>query len=798
MPTNSLPTLHDRQATPAASEEQVQKLIETISRSQQGFRDLIDHLDQAVFTLTLEGEIRVANARFAEILAVPFTDLIGHNLSEFVAEPSSENIAKSLPAFLREGSWSGRIPVRLRRSDEILYFDCYVHAVAETGRIVVVSGWARDVTALHDSQIRSTELFESLHEGILFSTPSGEILDANPAFVRMLNYSSKEDLQGRNLHDLYYDPAHRSALISEIDAKGSVQDVEIALLQKGGKLIRCLGSARGIRDSSGKLVRIQATLRDVTEQKLMEHELHKEREFGRRLIACFPDVIALLDTEARFTYVSESVRSVLGYPATFFLGRRLGSQSDSEDREKLDAMIERLLSGASLRGQVEVHAPHSDGTRRAFRISAAPLLDENGKITGIVTSGRDVTESNLHDRQLAEREKFTAMGQMLAGAAHELNNPLTAILGISDLLADSSHDDLTKRQASLILKQARRAADIVQNLLAFSRPRTAGLLPLRAEDIIQHILLSQKSALEQKGITVRFDTSAGLPPVEADRKLLTQVFSNILVNAEQAISSAKPAGTIVIAITSAAGRVCIAFENDGPPIPAENVGKLFDPFFTTKRPGGGSGLGLTICLAIVKDHGGTIEVDSPPSGGAVFRIYLPASSASAKATQSKSASSEPTVAAAPSEPSTSAPAQTPPNPKARSKTVPELRGHTIVVVDDEESILEIVQEGLAARGLRVAGFSSAKDALAYLEKNPVEVVLCDFNMPGMKGSELFERVRAQAGAAAPRFIFMTGELVESSAIVVLREQGALTLQKPFHIPAVTDLLLTLFQSQPSA
>jgi PAS domain S-box-containing protein len=536
----------------------------------------------------------------------------------------------------------------------------------------------------------------------------------------------------------------------------------------------------------------------VTEQRLMEHELHKEREFGRRLIACFPDVIALLDTDSRFTYVSESVRHVLGQPASFFIGQRLGSNSASEDRAKLDAMMQALLSGGSLRGQVEVQAPHADGSRRSFRISAAPLLDETGKITGIVTSGRDVTESNLQDRQVAEREKFTAMGQMLAGAAHELNNPLTAILGISDLLSEGGHDELTKHQAGLILKQARRAADIVQNLLAFSRPRASGLIPLRIEDVIQHILLARRAELEKKGITVNVDTDPGLAAVEADRKLLTQVFSNVIVNAEQAISPAKASGTISIAIKAAGDRVCVSFENDGPPIPADITGKLFDPFFTTKRPGGGSGLGLTICLAIVKDHGGSIEVESPPSGGATFRIYLPA------ARVSSAKAGEPAILSAPTDGTDSQSArngsqagpQVPAKPAGvRSKIIPALQGHSIVVVDDEESILEIVEDGLSARGLKVVGFSKAQEALTHLEENNCEVVLCDFNMPGMKGSELFERVRAQKAEAAPRFIFMTGELVESDAIATLREQGALTLQKPFHIPALADVLLTIFQPQ---
>ncbi len=804
MTIHSPQTLHERESSAPPSDDQLQKLIEVISRSQQGFRELIDHLDQAVFTVTLEGEIRVANIRFSEILGVPFADLIGHNLSEFVLDPSPADAAKALPDFLRQGSWSGRLPVQLKRSSDVLYFDCCLQAVTESGRILAVTGWARDVTALRDSQLRSMELFESLHEGILFSTPDGQILDANPALVRMLGYESKEELKGRNLSDLYADPSHRSALISEIDATGSIQDVEIALVCKEGKQIRCLGSALAIRDAAGSLVRIQATLRDVTEQRVMEHELHKEREFGRRLIACFPDVIALLDTDSRFTYVSESIRSVLGHAPTFFLGQRLGAHSDGEDRDKLEAMMESLLSGASVRGQVEVQTRHANGSIRSFRISAAPLLDEKGAITGIVTSGRDVTESNLLDRQLADREKFTAMGQMLAGAAHELNNPLTAILGVSDLLSEGSHDDITRRQAGLILKQARRAADIVQNLLAFSRPRTSGLLPLRVEDVVQHILLSHKAAFEQRSITVSFTAAPGLPPVEADRKLLTQVFSNIIVNAEQAISTAKPSGTIAISIAPVGDRVCITFENDGPPIPPENIGRVFDPFFTTKRPGGGSGLGLTICLAIVKDHGGTIEIDSPPAGGATFRIFLPAAvqpsakkaepkieppAAPASAQKLESKLDEPHLAEKAAAPSTA-------QAKASSsRIIPGLQGHTVVVVDDEESILEILQDGLSARGVSVTSFSNGKEALAHVEQNPCEVIVCDFNMPGMKGSDLFERVRAALAGRAPRFIFMTGELVESSCIVSLREQGALTLQKPFHIPALADLLLGIFQSR---
>src|ERR1700751_2574748 len=209
-----------------------------------------------------------------------------------------------------------------------------------------------------------------------------------------------------------------------------------------------------------------------------------------------------------------------------------------------------------------------------------------------------------------QKEKFASMGQMMAGAAHELNNPPPAILGVSDLLREGATDDATRRRVEIILQQARRAAAIVQNLLALAVPTGSKRLKVKVEEVMAKVLESHQKSLQQRNIIADVTVTGKLPEVEGDPRLLAQVFANILLNAEQAISAVRDSGTVRISLSHAGNNLLVAFADDGPGIPQEIVEKIYDPFFTTKRPGGGSGLGLTICLAVVKDHGGRIQVET--------------------------------------------------------------------------------------------------------------------------------------------------------------------------------------------
>ena len=774
MPAQSADNQSDQLAFGSASEAQHNKLVEVISRSQHNYRDLIDNLDHAVFTLTLDGEIRVANRRLSELVDVSFPQLIGCRLTDFIETPTRVQFQQWLPQLLKSVSWSGILTVKLKKDRDSRQFQCWVQAVSEDAGFTSIIGWARDVTSERQSEIRFTELFAALREGIFLSSPDGELLDANPALVRMLGYESKQDLQSMNLRDLYLDPEQRDSLVREVLEKGAVEDRAIILRRKDGRAIHCLISCAATRDTAGHVLRIQGTIVDVSERRQMEVHLHKEQEFVRSLVASFPDVIAVLDLAGVYTFMSPLVQDVLGRPATDFLGKSLGESVHQDDTAKLRSTFQKVALGQGTDSQFEYRTKHSNGTWRVLRASASPLYDAGGKISGVVASARDVTESKRTEQQASQKEKLAAMGEMMAGVAHELNNPLTAILGISDLVRERAVDESMRHQIDTVLKQARRAAIIVQNLLVFSRPSILKQTKVQIDLIVKQALDAQRPSLQQKKINVEFHAAPGLPPIEGDPKLLVQGFSNLISNAEQAIGVTRDSGSLRISAALKDGKIALDFSDDGPGIAPENIGKIFDPFFTTRRPSGGTGLGLTISQAIVKEHGGKIEVESTPGAGATFRVLLPV------------AVEEPRPAAIGARGFV-------PSPSGSA----ELRGHSVFVVDDEESIREIVQEGLAARGMIVEGAASSEEALSQLTTHQYEFVLCDFNLPGLNGEQLFDRIRSHAQGAGPRFVFMTGALFDPAQIAKFEKRGASVVQKPFHVAALATLLTQLLQGRPA-
>lgn len=603
------------------SEEQLDQLSQVIKRSQRSFKELIDSFEEVAFAMSLDGTVRTINRRATEILGVSYPEVVGHRLDEFLQEPDRTESEASLARFVEKRRWSGLVRTKIKKSGRVFYFDCVLNAIVSNDEVVGISILARDVTEQRQKETRFTELFETLQEGVYFSTPEGKLLDANPALVEILAYESKEALLAADSKELNFDSAQSPVLGRSADDRGGIRTREVTLRRRDGKPAVCRDSSRAIWDPSGQIIRYQGTLVDISQQRAVEEQLREQEQFQRNLLESFPDLILVIDPEQRYTFVSSRIRDLLGYEPDALRGMRL-SEVEEQSPEFLE-LYRDVASGKSKFDFCEYGAKHRDGSWRTMRASASPLLDTGNQVRGVVVSVRDVTVEKKLEQQVIQSERLAAMGQMIGGFAHELNNPLTSILGLSEMLQDGEMSEQSRKQLAMMHTQARRATEIVQNLMYFSRPAAPGKTRVHLGELIQRTLHLHAYSLRKNNINVDFLPEASLPAVIADPNQLMQVFLNLVLNAEQAIREVRDKGTIRIRMGHADKNVWASFQDDGPGIPLENLPNIFDPFYTTKRPGRGTGLGLSICKAVLREHGGNIEVTPASGGGAAFTVTLP-------------------------------------------------------------------------------------------------------------------------------------------------------------------------------
>ena len=615
--------LQERPATP--TDEQLDQLGQLIARSQRNFKELIDSFDEVAFAMGLDGKLRTVNRRMTRLLGVAYSEVVGQKLDEFIDEPKRQDVEQGLISFIEKRRWSGAMRVRVKGDPRVYYFDVVLNAIMKGDEVVGASALARDITEEREKERRFTELFETLQEGVYFSTPEGRVLDGNPALVQMLGYDTKEDLLALDPKALNSDPAGSPILGRSLDDRGGVRTREITLRRKNGTLATLLDSSRAVWDESGKIVRYQGTLVDITERREMEKILRRQEEFQRYLLESFPDLILVIDPQERYSFVSSRIRDLLGYKPEDWLGRKV--EELPEFSPELLSLYRDLMAGRRMFGSCEYGARHRDGAWRTMRASASPLFDSEGKLTGVIVSVRDITVEKKLEQQIIQSERLAAMGQMIGGFAHELNNPLTSILGMSELLQDSELSETARKQVETLQQQSRRAAEIVKNLMYFSRPPAPGKASVDVAELVQRTLHLHAYSLRKSNITVDFLPETGLPPVMGDAHQLMQVFLNLILNSEQAIREVRDKGTLRIRMTGGEKSLAVVFQDDGPGIPAEILPNIFDPFYTTRRPGRGTGLGLSICKAILREHAGNIEAASAPGGGAVFTVTLPVAEA---------------------------------------------------------------------------------------------------------------------------------------------------------------------------
>jgi two-component system NtrC family sensor kinase len=448
----------------------------------------------------------------------------------------------------------------------------------------------------------------------------------------MLGYGGKDELLSLHPCALNFDPSHSPVLGRSADDRGGVRAREIIVRRKDGTAGTFLDSSRAVWDAGGKIIRYQGTLVDVTERREMEKALRRQEEFQRYLLESFPDLILVIDLNGRYTFVSSRIRDLLGYKPEDLLGKQVEQLQDHSP--EFVVLYGEVAAGRKMFGLSEYGARHRDGSWRTMRATAGPLFDAESKLSGVIVSVRDITVQRKLEQQIIQSERLAAMGQMIGGFAHELNNPLTSIMGVAELLQEGEVTETVSKQLAMLQQQARRATDIVQNLMYFSRPPAPGKGPIKLSELVQRTLHLHAYSLRRNNITVDFLPEPSLPAVNGDPHQLMQVFLNLILNSEQAMREVRDRGTLRIRLGKDDDSILATFQDDGPGIPPDILPNIFDPFYTTKRPGRGTGLGLSICKAILREHGGEVEAASGPGGGAVFTVTLPSAEVVTSATVS--------------------------------------------------------------------------------------------------------------------------------------------------------------------
>ena len=279
--------------------EQLERLAEVIANSRQGYRDLIDSLDHLIFTISLDGEIRTVNQRITQVFNLSYSDLVGHNMQEFFEEPRLEHLKESVAWFEERRHWTGAVRARMKKTGAVHYFDCVLQAVIKDGKVVGASGLARDITAQRESETRFTELFETLQEGVYFCDPEGSLVDLNPAMIRMLGYSHRDELIGKNIRQLFFEtPVDLFPKRMQTDHSSSLTR-EISLRMKDGTPIFCIDNSNAIVDANGRMVRHQGTLVDITVRRQARQDLEKAKEAAEAANAAKSTFLAHMSHEIR-------------------------------------------------------------------------------------------------------------------------------------------------------------------------------------------------------------------------------------------------------------------------------------------------------------------------------------------------------------------------------------------------------------------------------------------------------------------------------------------------------------------
>ena len=799
------------------------RLLEQALRSQRQWRNTFDSVHDIILAHDAEFKIIKANQILLEQVELASADVIGSTCESVLPHGLGE--WTGCPYCARGGEDISEGPDPCFGGFSMVSTSSYTEQGSrQKGTIHIV----RDITERRSAEEKYRLLFEQVQEGVYVATPGGGLLDCNDAFVHMLGYEKREELLTLNLdEDIRVDAGERDAFRREIDQHNYVRNFQVTMRRKNGTLLLAAESSFATRDAAGKIERFQGFVLDVTEKRRAEDEMRRRNrelnalnamavvatqsfDLDEILNLTLRQVVSLFGAESGAVYLSDSDAPTYRRRAAW------GPRSRDKSRPAEISFAEGF-GDLVMRSRAEVitaeYLPHLTGTMAEFIRS-----DSDGSWIWVLFWGKDSPigmmglrsqaeyeyssgEENLMvaisrqlattiekvrlyevtckayedlrrtQEQLLQSEKMSAVGQLIAGVAHELNNPLTAILGYAQLLESEGLNERAQDYEAKMFKQAQRTHRVVQNLLSFARQRKPERSEVDIRKVLEETLALRDYDLKINNIVVEKDLGAEAALVVADPHQLEQVFLNIINNAVDAVLETGRSGKLKIRVYYEKGDVCAQFADDGPGI--KDPKRIFDPFYTTKNVGKGTGLGLSICYGIVKEHGGDITAHNAAEGGAVIEVRLPMAVVAGAVVEAA--------------------------PLALPKREGAIQGR-VLLVEEEEAVLEFERDVLTGAGANVVTATRSEDVKTRLLSEPFDAVIMSGKMPAdWNAKEAYLWLKQNCSVMERHVLFTFSHGVEQGdERAFLRENNVPYLVKPFEVAELISQARRLLQKAHAA
>jgi two-component system, cell cycle sensor histidine kinase and response regulator CckA len=730
----------------------------------------------SVVMTDLEGKIEYVNPKFTEVTGYSLDDVRGKTPRILKSGQTPPETYRALWNSITSGRpWHGEL--LNKKKDGTAYWDAvWVYPIRDgSGAVTRFLALKEDITArrnaeqaLHEREERFSQLAENIKEVFFLQDAQyHETIYINKAYER---------IWGRSTQSLYQNPQSfvdpipeedRGALFASIEKNRQGEyagDVEFRVVRPDGEVRWVMAHAVPVRNDKGQVYRIAGVCLDVTERRKAEESLRESERRARTLFETVNLIVLGLDPKGHVEYANPFLLKTLGYAADEVLGKSWFDFLPAAQRAGMHGVFTELL-------EREFH-PHYEnpivtktGEERMIAWNNTVLRDLDGRPTGTLSIGEDITERNRLEVQLRQAQKMEAIGRLAGGVAHDFNNVLTAVFGYVDLLREELTDNASaQKDLAEVRKAAERAAGLTRQLLAFSRQQVLEPIVLEPNDLLQDFEKMLRRVIGED-VELRLTLGKKVGNVRADPGQLNQVVMNLVVNARDAMPKG---GTLILETANAdlteqyaelhqpvipGPYVMLAVSDTGTGMPPEVKARIFEPFFTTKEKGKGTGLGLSTVYGIVKQSGGYVWVYTEPGRGTTFKIYLPRVDAPADAT---------------------------PRPKdSRS-----LAGTETILLAEDDAMLRPLAKGLLEKlGYLVLEAENATEALAKAtaHRGTIHLLVADVVMPGRSGRELARTLATTRPDT--RVLYVSGYTDDAIVHHGMLEPGLNFLQKPF-TPAV--------------